>query len=99
MTLNYRNTKPVNQLIMKKLTLVPVVMIMLGTFSLYGQTHDDLQGVWKMIYKKWELSDTVIERSEYVFPSYKIFFEDHFSLSRIDEENHFIIFPAVIPAR
>jgi hypothetical protein len=74
---------------MKKFALVPMILILLGICNASAQTPEELQGVWKMTYKKWELSDTVVERSEYEFNSYKIFFEDHFSLTGLDEENEF----------
>lgn len=74
---------------MKKFVLLLVITALLGVFNISAQTPEEVEGVWKMTYKKWELSDTVVERSKYEFNSYKIFFEDHFSLTGLDEENNF----------
>ena len=74
---------------MNKFTLVPLILILLGIGNAFAQSPEELQGVWKMTYKKWAFSDTVVERSNYDFHSIKIFFEDHFSLTGLDEENNF----------
>ena len=75
---------------MKKLLLLILVMTMFGVSDVFSQTPVELVGVWKMTYKKWELADTVIERSEYEYPYYKIFYDDHFSLTGVDENNEFV---------
>ena len=74
---------------MKKLTVLTVALLMFGMASSFCQESDKLEGVWKIIYQKMENPDTIIERSQFVNSSYKIFTKKHFSLSRQGEDNEF----------
>lgn len=75
---------------MKKLTLLTIALFMLGLVYCFGQRSKKLEGGWKMIYSKWEMPDTIVERSKFNNPSYKIFTSKYFTLSRLDENNEFI---------
>ena len=75
---------------MKKKSLILILALFLGAFGSSAQSSENLDGIWKMTYKKWELSDTTIEQDEFEFPAYKIFFNDQFSLSGVDEEGKFV---------
>jgi hypothetical protein len=71
---------------MKNLTLLIIALLFLGPGDVFGQKSKKLQGGWKMIYSKWEMPDTTVERSQFEQPSYKIFTGKHFTLSRIENE-------------
>jgi hypothetical protein len=75
---------------MKKLTLLTIALFMLSLVYCFGQKSKRLEGGWKMIYSKWEMPDTIVERSKFENPSYKLFTSKYFTLSRLDENNEFI---------
>jgi hypothetical protein len=75
---------------MKKLTFLTIALLILGLGNGFSQRSKKLEGGWKMIYSKWEMPDTTVERSKFDNPSYKIFTGKYFTLSRLDEDDAFI---------
>jgi hypothetical protein len=75
---------------MKKLALLTISMFFLSMGFGFCQKSKKLEGGWKMVYSKWEMPDTTVERSQFENPSYKIFTGKYFTLSRLDENDEFI---------
>ena len=75
---------------MKKLTFLTITLLLLSTGYCMGQKSKKLEGGWKMVYSKWEMPDTTVERSEFEKPSYKIFTGKYFMLSRLDENDEYM---------
>ena len=74
---------------MKKTIALTITLLLFCMASAYSQKEKKLEGVWIMIHSKWDLPDTIIERTQFTVPSYKIFAKPHFSMSRWDENGEF----------
>ena len=74
---------------MRKPIALTITLLLFCAASAYSQKEKKLEGVWIMVHSKWDLPDTIIERTEFTMPSYKIFAKPHFSLSRWDENGEF----------
>ncbi len=75
---------------MKKITFLTIALLLAGLGNVCSQKSKKLEGGWIMVYSKWEMPDTVVELSHFDKPSYKIFTQKYFTLSRLDENDQFI---------
>lgn len=75
---------------MKKLMVIVIALLMLGTSSVLCQNSNELQGVWECIYAKYVFPDSTMENSTFVNPSVKLLTKKHFAFGHLRDNRESI---------